>query len=75
MDASLQDFAEVAAAHERFLETLKTQSLLLVGSLHGSMHLVLALCRQLCALVKGARERGVDMGAVQVQQFNLHSMA
>jgi hypothetical protein len=65
----LQDFAEVAAAHEAFLRTVMAQTLL-GRTMVTQMHHVFALARQLCALVKGARDRtrGVDLAAVMVRR-------
>lgn len=63
----LQDFAAVAAAHGRFLETLTTQSLFHSPSMHALMHLAFGLSHRLCALVKGASEKKcVDLEEVQV---------
>lgn len=56
----------MAQAHEKFVKALKQQSLLYSNKLMSEMARVFVLARQLCGLVKGARERGIDFDAVQV---------
>jgi hypothetical protein len=62
----LQDFTEVQDAHKTFLEAVKTQSLLHSMKLHSLMGLAFGLSQRLCALVQGARKKGVDFVQVQV---------
>jgi hypothetical protein len=67
----LQDFAEVAAAHEAFVRTLIAQTLLLHAAMVLHMYQLFALSRRLCALVKATKDRrqGVDLEAVMVRFF------
>lgn len=58
----------MAQAHEKFVKALKQQSLLYSNKLMSEMARVFVLARQLCGLVKGARERGIDFDAVQVSE-------
>lgn len=57
----------MAHAHTSFVNMIKTQSLLLSHKLQEHLHDVCSLSRQLCVLVKGAQENGIDLGAVQVR--------
>jgi hypothetical protein len=62
----MQDFREVQDAHEKFVKTLKQQSLVYSAKMMGHIHQLLSMARRLCALVRGARGAGIDMDSVQV---------
>jgi hypothetical protein len=62
-----QDFREVQDAHEKFVKTLKQQSLVYSAKMMGHIHHLLSMARRLCALVRGARGAGIDMDSVQVR--------
>ena len=54
----------MAHAHETFMKALKTQGLQYSNKLSEEVQDVCSLARQLCDLLKGAPERGVDCPAV-----------
>lgn len=64
----MQDFREVQDAHDKFVHMLKMQSLIHSVKMIGHIKEVLSMARQLCGLVRGAREGGIDMESVQVRR-------
>jgi hypothetical protein len=62
-----QDFSQVQEAHDKFVSTIKQQSLRSSVKMRGHVDQMLLMARRLCGLVRGAREGGIDMEGVQVR--------